>query len=403
MRIAIIGGGIGGQALALSLHAAGLTDVEIFEASAQLAELGVGINVLPHAMSELAELGVADDLTEISVPTARLSYFNRFGQQIWSEPRGLGAGYHWPQVSIHRGLLLGVLARRTAERLGHERIHVGRRIEHPRQLAGHGRFDVIVACDGIHSAMRWWMYPDEGGPLWNGVTMWRGTTVMPGFLDGRTMVMAGRVWDRIVAYPIRDLADGRQLVNWVAEARNGEQRPMPKQDWQVAASIDDPLEHVGTFVFDWLDVPAMIRAAGEVLAYPMADREPLPTWRRDQVVLLGDAAHPMYPVGSNGASQAIIDARILARELATRDDPLDALDAYEAIRRPATAALVMANRQAGPEQSMDIVAERAPNGFERLDDVISQEELAAISARYRQVAGFDPALLNDRPSWSVTR
>ncbi len=156
-------------------------------------------------------------------------------------------------------------------------------------------------------------------------------------------------------------------------------------------------------MFDWLDVPAMIRAAGEVLAYPMVDREPLPTWRRDHVVLLGDAAHPMYPVGSNGASQAIIDARILARELATHDDPLDALDAYEAIRRPATAALVMANRQAGPEQSMDIVAERAPNGFERLDDVISQEELAAISARYRQVAGFDPALLNDRPSWSVTR
>jgi 5-methylphenazine-1-carboxylate 1-monooxygenase len=399
MRIAIIGGGIGGSALALSLHAAGLRDIEVFEASAALAELGVGINVLPHAVRELTELGLLDDLSGRGIHTASLSYYNRFGQLIWSEPRGVAAGYHWPQLSIHRGELFGVLARAAQERIGASRFHSGARIDDPSTLAAD--FDVVVACDGIHSATRSWMYPDEGPPLWNGVTMWRGTTDMTPFADGRSMIMAGRLWQRVVVYPIRDLANGRQLVNWVAEVRNGEGQPMPKQDWNASVPVSEPLQHFASFNFDWLDVPAMIEAADEVLAYPMADRDPLPVWRRGNITLLGDAAHPMYPVGSNGSSQAILDARLLARELATQPSVDAALDAYESARRPATAAIVLANRKAGPEESMEIVAERAPNGFDRLDNVISHDELIAISAKYKALAGFDPALLNERESWSV--
>ncbi len=400
MKIAIVGGGIGGSALALSLHAAGVRDVEVFEASLALAELGVGINVLPHAVRELTELGIFDEVAERAIHTGGLNFYDRFGKQIWAEPRGLAAGYKWPQLSIHRGELFGIMARAAQQRIGTERFHAGVRINDPGELADD--FDVVVACDGIHSAMRSWMVPGEGPPLWNGVTMWRGVSEMPPILDGRTMVMAGRVWRRVVVYPIRDLPDGRQLINWVAEVRNGEGQPMPKQDWNATVDVSEPLEHFDSFSFDWLDVPAMISAADEVLAYPMADRDPLPTWRSGRVTLLGDAAHPMYPVGSNGASQAIIDARILARELATQPSVDAALDSYESIRRPATGAIVLANRQAGPEQSMEIVAERAPNGFDNLDDVISQEELQAISSRYKALAGFDPTLLNDRESWSVT-
>jgi 2-polyprenyl-6-methoxyphenol hydroxylase-like FAD-dependent oxidoreductase len=400
MKIAIIGGGIGGHALALSLHAAGLTDIQVFEAAPEVAELGVGINVLPHAVRELTELGLFDELKDRAVHTGSLAYFNRFGQKIWSEPRGLGAGYLWPQLSIHRGELLGVLARVARERLGAERFHNGVRVSDPTELAG--EFDLVVGCDGMHSAVRSWMVPDEGPPMWNGVTMWRGVTKMAPFLDGRTMMMAGRVWLRVVAYPIRDLGSGRQLMNWIAETRNGEGHPMPRQDWDAAVPVSEPLKHFSSFRFDWLDVPAMIESADEVLAYPMADRDPLSTWIRGNITLLGDAAHPMYPVGSNGASQAIIDARILTRELVMQSSIDAALASYDAIRRPATGAIVLANRKAGPEQSMEIVAERAPDGFERLEDVISDEELREISSRYKALAGFDPVLLNDRESWSVS-
>ena len=220
MKVAVVGGGIGGSALALSLHAAGIRDVEVFEASPALAELGVGINVLPHAVRELTELGIFDEVAERAIHTGGLNFYDRFGKQIWAEPRGLAAGYKWPQLSIHRGELFGIMARAAQQRIGTERFHTGVRINEPGELAAD--FDVVVACDGIHSAMRSWMVPGEGPPLLNGVTMWRGVSEMPPILDGRTMVMAGRIWRRVVVYPIRDLPDGRQPINWVAEVRNGE-------------------------------------------------------------------------------------------------------------------------------------------------------------------------------------
>ena len=412
MRIMIVGGGIGGCALALSLQDAGFDDVHVHESAREVREVGVGINLLPHAVRELTELGLLDELEGRAVRTGALAYHNRFGQRIWSEPRGIAAGYHWPQLSIHRGELLGVLHRQTVARLGHERFTSGHHlagIEHAGDVVV-ARFaggdepveaDVLVACDGVHSTVRALLVPNEGPPLWNGVTMWRGVTESEPFLDGRTMVMAGVVAQRMVVYPIRDLPDGRQLVNWVAERRTDDGRPMPRQEWDAMATPAEPLAHFGDFRFDWLDVPALIKGCEQVLQYPMVDREPLPRWRLGRVTLLGDAAHPMYPVGSNGASQAILDARVLAHELATRPDVGTALDAYEALRRPATAAVVLANRQAGPERCMEIVAERAPDGFADLDAVISPEELAEISASYKRTAGFDPASLNTRRSLSV--
>jgi 2-polyprenyl-6-methoxyphenol hydroxylase-like FAD-dependent oxidoreductase len=401
MHIVIVGGGIAGCAAALSLHAAGFHDVDVIEAAAVQAEVGVGINVLPHAVRELAELGLAAQLDSLAVRTGELSYHNRFGQQIWVEPRGVAAGYRWPQYSIHRGSLLHVLAEAVVDRLGPDRVQLGRRLD-AEEIAALDA-DVVIACDGVHSAARAMLVPDEGPPLWNGVTMWRGTTVMPAFLGGRRMIMAGVLAHRMVVYPIRDLEDGLQLVNWVAEVRTDDGRPMPRQDWSATADRGEPLAHFADFRFDWLDVPAMIEGADEVLRYPMVDREPLDRWRHGNRTLLGDAAHPMYPVGSNGASQAIIDARVLARELAHHDDPVQALDAYEAERLPATAAVVLANRRAGPERCMEIVAERAPDGFTDVHDVIGADELEEISDSYKRTAGFDPASLNDRASWTVVR
>lgn len=399
MRVAIVGAGIGGCALALSLEAAGISDIDVYEASTEPRELGVGINVLPHAARELTELGLADDIDAIGVRTGELSYHNRFGQQIWVEPRGVAAGYRWPQWSVHRGKLLGVLFRAVLSRVGESRVHLGRRIE-PGGL-DEVDADVVVAADGIHSSLRTLVAPGEEGPLWNGVTMWRGTSVAAPFLGGRRMIMAGRLWERVVAYPIADLPDGRQLVNWIAEQRTDDGRPMPKQDWSAEADVSEPLAIFGEYRFPWLDVPALLGSADSVLRYPMADRDPLTTWRHGRMTLLGDAAHPMYPVGSNGASQAILDARVLARHLATAAGIDEALDAYEAERLPATAAVVLSNRKAGPERCMEIVADRAPNGFDHLDAVIGREELEEIVTAYRRTAGFDPTVLNERPSLSV--
>lgn len=421
MKIAIVGGGIGGMSLALSLADAGLTDVDVFESAPAIKELGVGINVLPHATRELAELGLLDELAATAVATGTLSYYSKHGQRIWSEPRGLAAGYHWPQFSIHRGELLGILSRAVERRLGPVRIHPGHHLssfgeqgdriwaEFIDRQGGSSRgrvnADLLVGCDGVHSVVRRSLVPGEGPPKWNGITMWRGTTVGEPFLDGRTMIMAGHFARRVVVYPIsaRLQAEGKSLINWVAELRNADDQPMPVQDWEYRASVDEAVAPFLSYSFDFLNIPETIRRADAIYRYPMVDRDPLPSWDFGRVTLLGDAAHPMYPVGSNGASQAIIDARVLARELATRTSVPSAVSAYDAERRPPTAAVVLANRKVGPEQCMEIVEQRAPEGFSDLDAVITPEELEAISRAYKATAGFDPAVLNARASNSVRR
>jgi len=421
MRIAIVGGGIGGLTLALSLFDAGIEDVCVYESAPAIKELGVGINVLPHAVRELTELGLLGDLYHVAIPTQELVYYSKRGQRIWGEPRGLAAGYKWPQFSIHRGELQTLLHRAVVKRLGESRVKTRHHLAQFGQKGetvcaefldrkdgvgvGSAEADLLVACDGVHSTVRRAFYPHEGPPKWNGVTMWRAVTEAKTFLTGRSMIMAGTFARRVVAYPISKKHEDRgvSLINWVAELKVADDQPMPVQDWEFIANREEVLKPFENFRFDFLDVPDMIQNASTIYQYPMVDRDALPTWIRGRVVLLGDAAHPMYPVGSNGASQAIIDARVLARELALQPSIEEALSAYEAERRPKTAAVVAANRKVGPERCMELVEERAPDGFTNIEDICSKAELDEISARYRATAGFDPNVLNNRESLSVQR
>jgi 2-polyprenyl-6-methoxyphenol hydroxylase-like FAD-dependent oxidoreductase len=419
MHIAIIGGGIGGMTLALSLHDAGFEDVDVYESASAIKELGVGVALQPHAVRELTELGLLDDLNGVGIAIAEVVYYSKRGQCIWREPSGLAGGYRWPQINIHRGQLLGVLYRAVLERLGSGRVHTGHHLARLGQQDGAAwgecsdramgtavarvGSDLLVGCDGIHSVVRQTLYPDEGPPRWNGITMWRGVTVAKPFLSGRTMILAGYFERRMVIYPIskRHEERGEALINWVAMFKTAAGRPMPRQDWNHTARREEALEPFASFVFDFLNVPALIRDAEEVYQYPMVDRDPLPTWDFGRVTLLGDAAHPMYPLAGNGASQAIVDARVLARELALQPTIEAAVAAYDTVRRPATAAMVLNSRQGGRARIQDIVEERAPDGFTNLADVITQQEMDEISDAFKRTTGADRERLNNRPSLSV--
>lgn len=411
MRILVIGGGIGGLATALALHAAGI-EVEVFEAAGEVRPLGVGINLQPHAVRELTELGLGQALAANGVATQEFRYANRFGQTIWAEPRGLLAGYRWPQYSIHRGRLQMLLWAAAEARLGPARLHRGRRLAGFSQNetgvtaqfedGGTARGSALIGADGIHSAVRALLVPGEGPPRWNGALLWRAVSTAQPFLTGASMVQAGHRDTKFVCYPIGEAPGGRVLVNWIAEQRFPTDTPWAREDWNRPARLEDVLPIFADWRFAWLDVPGLIRAAEAVYEFPMVDRDPLPRWRQGRVTLLGDAAHPMYPIGSNGASQAVLDARFLALQLARHGAVEAGLEAYETVRRPATAAVVEANRGDGPDRVMDLVHARAPDGFERLEDVIPRAELEATVNGYKRIAGFDPATLNARESWSVT-
>lgn len=400
MRVLIAGAGIGGLTTALALHARG-HDVRVFEAVREVKPLGVGINLLPHAVQVLSGLGLVDALAAKAVATRELAYFNKHGQRIWSEPRGVAAGYDVPQLSLHRGVLQTTLLEQATARFAvvtdRRLLHVGEATATFEARDG-ARFDegadVIIAADGIHSAARAQFFPKEGPPCFSGRALWRGTTRAEPFLGGATMIMAGHQDQKFVAYPIEPARDGTQRINWIAELRRDE--PLERESWNKPGVLADFAPSFGSWRFDWLDVPGLIRAADAVFEFPMVDRDPLPKWRHGRVTLLGDAAHPMYPIGSNGASQAILDARALADAFDAHADVVDALDVYEALRRPATAAIVHANRSNGPEQCMQWAEERAPNGFTNIDDVIPRAELEALAARYKRVAGFEPAQLKKR-------
>ena len=417
MRVIIVGGGIGGLTLALSLHRAGIEAV-VCEAVAGLKPLGVGINLLPHAVRELTELGLAAALAERGVPTEALIYANKFGQEIWREPRGRFAGYDWPQYSIHRGELQLLLAQTVRERLGADAVRLGlsatgvegdgATVAFTERASGDAvrlQGDLVVGCDGIHSALRAQAYPDEGPPIWNRRVLWRGVTEAKPFLGGATMIMAGQQDVKFVAYPIDPgaAARGLSLINWIAELRFPDTVEWRREDWNRPGVLADFLPAFEAWDFGWLDVPAVIRGARQVFEYPLVDRDPRNRWTFGRMTLLGDAAHPMYPIGSNGASQAILDARTLAYELATRPDIDAALAAYEQQRRPATSRIVLANRGNGPEQVMQLVETRAPGGFDQVSDVISPEELAATAGDYKAIAGFDRDALNARASLEPPR
>jgi 2-polyprenyl-6-methoxyphenol hydroxylase-like FAD-dependent oxidoreductase len=346
-------------------------------------------------------------------------HYDRFGGRIWGAPRGRAAGYRWPQHSIHRGELQMILLEAVRARLGPAALRTGQRLERFSQDERSVRLelrdrdtnaldtveaDVLVGADGIRSTVRAALYPAEGDPLWNGIYMWRGVTEAAPFLTGRSMIVAGsNRRAKFVAYPISREAEarGRAAVNWVAEVRLDGAVRFDRESWSRLGRAAAVQPHFADWRFDWLDVPALIAAAPAIYEYPMVDRDPLPRWSHGRVTLLGDAAHPMYPVGSNGGSQAILDARALAWHLAHDRDPAAALDAYEAARRPATTALVLAAREMAPERVLAMVEQRAPRGFRRIEDVLSPEELAALDANYRALTGTDAETLNSRPSWTV--
>ncbi|OIN59751.1 flavin-dependent oxidoreductase [Arsenicibacter rosenii] len=411
MHVLIVGGGIGGLTTALCLHQAGFS-VQVFESAQQVKPLGVGINLLPHSVRVLTDLGLQGKLSRIAVETQDLRYFNKHGQLFWEEPRGRHAGYHWPQFSIHRGYFQQLLFDTVQETIGAGAVHTGHHLvsfeQHDTgvtatfinrttgEVVCNATGHVLIGCDGIHSVVRKQLYPEESGPRFSGNVLYRGTTVMPPFLTSRTMAMIGHLKQKMVVYPIQAVdADGNQLVNWVANLREPDNQTTVR-DWNRQADQQRLVDIYRNWQFDWLDVPAMIANAPAVFEFPMSDRDPLDRWSFGRVTLLGDAAHPMYPIGSNGASQAILDAEALTNALLTEADPLTALDRYDRERVPATTSVVLQNRQKGPDQIMDMMEEAAPDGFTNPDDAIPYAGLKAVMDNYRQVAGFDKETLNKK-------
>ena len=417
MRVLIAGAGIAGLTTALSLHAAGI-EAQLVDSASELKPLGVGINLLPHAVRELTELGLGAQLAAAGIATSEQAHFDRHGSLIWSEPRGRSLGYAWPQYSIHRGELQMILLAAVRDRLGERAVKTSTTVTGFTERGGSVEVmlssrrnarvvpvtaDVLIGADGLYSAVRAQLHPDEPPPRWSGVMLWRGAAEGAPFLSGSSLAIVGSTTTvKFVAYPIaaRPSADqhsGRALINWVAEVMIGGAEPPIRPDWNREGRLAEALPYFQGWTFDWLDVPGLMTRTREILQYPMVDRDPLPGWGRGRVTLAGDAAHPMYPIGSNGGSQAIIDARVLARALATAATPADGLAAYEAERLTAVNQIVLANRNMPVDQVLDLVSARAPDGFDRVEDVLAPDELAALRDAYRATSLQDVAALNARP------
>lgn len=427
-RVAIIGAGVGGLVTALQLHAHGFKNIEIFEAANQLTSLGVGINVQPHAILVLRDLGLLPALESTGIKTQELNYYDRFGNPIISEPRGEYAGYNVPQFSIHRGHLQMLLLEAVKERIGKDSVHLNHALSNfddQENTSERVRLhfvqrktnipastpeveaDLVVAADGINSTVRRILYPKEGPPHFSGRILWRGCLEREPYLTGGSMIWSGHANQKFIAYPISKRAQlsdpPKSLVNWIAELRVRDENdpdttPPERTDWTMSVPKERFAGAFKDWTFGFLNVPDFIEKTDMVYEYPMCDRDPVAQWSFGRLTLLGDAAHPMYPIGSNGASQAILDAASLTKCLLTCTSLADipgALHQYQNDRRPVTAKIVMANRGNGPDHVMQLAYERAPDGFKHINDIIPQQELESIGLAYKAIAGFEVEKVND--------
>ena len=399
--------------MALSLNQAGV-DVRVYEAVLEMAPLGVGINLQPTAVRELVELGIGNELANACNETQILSYFNKLGQHIYTEKRGIEAGYNWPQYSIHRGKLQTLLLGSVRDQIGFQGVKAGKRFISFEQSEKKvfatfldtetgttfvDSADILIGADGIHSAVRRCIHPSEGEPKFAGQVLWRAAVETDAFLGGHTMIIAGHFHQRVIVYPIgRADAPNLLMTNWICQTTVPD-ASLVREDWNRTVAKEKVLKSFGTWRFPWLNVPGLIQRTPEIFEFPLVDRDPVGTWTSGRVTLIGDAAHPMHPIGSQAGTQAIIDARILTQLLASTLNPLDALQHYDLQRRPAMNDIILRNRRFGPEIVMQLVEERAPNGFHRIEDVISNEELETTTKSYSIAAGLDIETVNCRSSF----
>ncbi|MBT2324340.1 flavin-dependent oxidoreductase [Variovorax paradoxus] len=414
MEVIIVGAGIGGLSAALSLHAAGIP-VKVYEAAPRIEAMGLGIHLQPNAVRELTELGLGQALMAISVGIEKLGFYSIHGKQISTEPRGTAAGYRWPQCAVHRGDLQVLLLKAARERIGEQNIVTSHRLidfeqeeggvtlhfvnSETRERLAPVKGSILVAADGLHSVVRKHFYPEQG-LRFGGQLMWRTAVPVKAWLGGKTMTMIGHRNQKLVAYPIRALPQGQVLGNFIFELGESGDGP-PREEWNRKIDKAKFAQAFADWKFDWLDVPSLIQAADSIFEFPKMDRDPVERWSFGRVTLLGDAAHPMHPVGSQAGSQAVVDGRVLAKHLADHPDrPEFALQEYEAERLPPMRDICLSNRNLSHEIIMDVVYERAPEGFSNIDDVIPAAEIAQRAEAFRTRAGFDVTSLNARESYS---
>src|SRR5262245_27357151 len=412
--VLIAGGGIGGLATALTLHQIGVPCVA-FEAAREMRPLGVGINLQPNAVRELFDLGITEgELDGVGLPAREWALVGLNGNDIYSEPRGLLAGYNWPQYAVHRGHFHMLLHQKVAERIGPHAVRLGSRVTGYRKQADGGVSALIehadgstsevagallIGADGIHSAVRAQMHPAQPPIHWGGAIMWRGTTWGKPIRSGSSFVGLGTHRHRMVFYPIShpDPKTGLSMINWIAEVTMDNAEGWKQSGWFRQVEIDDFIHHFDSWIWDWLDVPALLRNADSAFENPMIDRDPVATWCDGPVLLVGDAAHAMYPTGSNGGSQAIVDARVLGAAMVEHGVTPEALAAFDEKLCGPISQLVLRNRGAGPFGLLNMVDERCGGTFDNIDDVIPPQERAEFMAGYKAAAGFAAEKLNASP------
>jgi 2-polyprenyl-6-methoxyphenol hydroxylase-like FAD-dependent oxidoreductase len=413
VQVVIIGGGIAGLSQALSLHQIGVS-CRVYDAVPVLAPLGYGINLQPNAVRELTALGLGERLAAAGILCVEMAFYNKHGQLVWTEPRGKAAGYRWPQISISRGTLHEILLGAIHERLGPDGVVTGHRLtsfeEHSDRMiarfanpdgrpVGEADCDILIGADGIHSTVRRHFYPGEKA-VCDGYLHYRGTVDAEPYLTGATMVVAGTRHQRSITYPIAKQPGGKVTINWLAYTKIPPGAP-PLESWDTAADKQVCVERYQGWTFPWLDVHGLFAATdpARVLQLPNMDRDPIPRWSFGRVTLIGDAAHPMHPVGAQAGSQAVVDGRVLAACLLAHRDPVEALVRYQDQRIAAMNDMIVRNRNMGLESVLRIADERAPNGFKNIRDVFTPDELEGAAFDFKRAAGFDVETVNSRDSF----